>query len=79
MTEDRRTKQGATPGQDPREIDRERTTDAAVEEVAAFERIVHTQDGSSGSMGTSSEGDLADPAEEPDAERPRTRRDDSAG
>jgi hypothetical protein len=43
MIEDRRTKAGATPGEDPREIDQERNTQQALDEQAEQEGIVHPQ------------------------------------
>ncbi|TDE10362.1 hypothetical protein [Jiangella asiatica] len=70
--EDRRTKQEPTPGEDPREIDRERTTDAALDEQDAQEGIVHPQP-PTGTMGTSADapgrdlGDLDDAPDVPSA------------
>ncbi len=43
MTDDRRTKPGATPGEDPRDIDKERLGDAALDEMDAYEGVVHQQ------------------------------------
>ncbi|HEX6577701.1 MAG TPA: hypothetical protein VJ644_12755 [Jiangellaceae bacterium] len=43
MTEDRRTKQNVTPGEDPREIDRERTSTDALYELAEQEGRTHPQ------------------------------------
>jgi hypothetical protein len=54
MTEDRRTKPGATPGEDPREIDQERQTTQALEDQAGQEGIVHSQEAKSG-LGTSAD------------------------
>ncbi|TDC49797.1 hypothetical protein E1212_16825 [Jiangella ureilytica] len=54
MTDDRRTKPGATPGEDPREIDRERRGDAALEEMDGYEGVVHPQP-STGELGLSSD------------------------
>lgn len=71
MTDDRRTKQGATRGEDPREIDRERTTHEAVEQFEAQDGMVHSQPRVRG-LGTSSDApgrdidDLADDPEVPE-------------
>ena len=54
MTEDRRTKPGATPGEDPREIDQERRSDQALEDQAGQDGIVHPQE-PKGGLGTSSD------------------------
>lgn len=54
MTEDRRTKPGATPGEDPREIDHERQTSQALEDQAGQDGIVHPQEAKSG-LGTSAD------------------------
>jgi hypothetical protein len=54
MAEDRRTKEHPTPGEDPREIDRERTTDEALREQRAQDGIVHGQK-RAGGMGISSD------------------------
>jgi len=43
MTEDRRTKEQPTPGQDPREIDAERTKPEAVQETEDLEAVVNPQ------------------------------------
>lgn len=43
MTDDRRTKPGATPGEDPRDIDQERLGDAALDEMDGYEGVVHQQ------------------------------------
>ncbi|WP_026877564.1 hypothetical protein [Jiangella gansuensis] len=66
--EDRRTKPGPTPGEDPREIDRERTTDAALDEIGAQDGMVHPQR-PSGGLGISSDApgrDLNDLDDAPD-------------
>lgn len=55
MTEDRRTKQGVTPGEDPREIDRERTTRQPVEQFDAQEGMVHSQPRAAEGLGTSAD------------------------
>jgi hypothetical protein len=52
MARDRRTKEKPTPGQDPREIDRERVTADAVEEIASQERLVHRQPSTGGTGST---------------------------
>jgi hypothetical protein len=54
MTEDRRTKPGATPGEDPREIDDERRTERALDEQAGQDGIVHPQEPKS-ELGTSAD------------------------
>lgn len=54
MTEDRRTKPGATPGEDPRDIDEERLTDQALDDQAGQDGIVHSQEPTSG-LGTSAD------------------------
>jgi hypothetical protein len=69
MEEDRRTKPGATPGQDPREIDQERTGESALDELAEQDRLTHPQERTRG-LGTSSDapgrdlGDLEDAPEQ---------------
>src|SRR5918996_2940675 len=69
MEEDRRTKPGATPGQDPREIDQERTGERALDELAEQDRLTHPQERTRG-LGTSSDapgrdlGDLEDAPEQ---------------
>ncbi|WP_129669593.1 hypothetical protein [Phytoactinopolyspora endophytica] len=73
MAEDRRTKEQPTAGEDPREIDRERTTDQALREQEAQDGLVHTQRPVSG-MGVSSDApghDLADLDEAPDVPKYR--------
>jgi hypothetical protein len=68
MVEDRRTKQGVTPGQDPREIDQERTGQAAIDELAEQDSLTHPQRRTQG-LGTTSDapgrdlGDLKGAAE----------------
>lgn len=54
MTDDRRTKPGATPGEDPRDIDKERLGDAALDEMDAYEGVVHQQP-ATGEQGLSSD------------------------
>ncbi len=54
MREDRRTKQEATPGEDPREIDEEKLTERALDEMEGQQGIVHPQGRKSG-MGVSSD------------------------
>ncbi|WP_116946958.1 hypothetical protein [Jiangella endophytica] len=54
MTDDRRTKPGATPGEDPRDIDQERLGDAALDEMNAYEGVVHQQP-ATGEQGLSSD------------------------
>jgi hypothetical protein len=74
MTEDRRTKPGVTPGEDPREIDREKTSEQALDEVAGQEGIVRPEP-PRGDMGTSTGGrDLGDLE---DAPEPRHLRDEA--
>lgn len=43
MVEDRRTKQDVTPGEDPREIDKEKLSEQALEEMEGQQGIVHPQ------------------------------------
>lgn len=74
MTEDRRTKPGATPGEDPREIDREKTTQQALDEVEGQDAIVRPEP-ARGDMGTSTGGRDLDDLE--DAHEPRHLRDES--
>lgn len=69
---DRREKETPTPGEDPREIDRERTDAEAVEETAQ-EAMVHGQRPKYG-MGTTSDApghDLEDLAEAPEVPKYR--------
>ncbi|SDR97908.1 hypothetical protein [Jiangella sp. DSM 45060] len=54
MTDDRRTKPGATPGEDPRDIDKERLGDAALDEMDAYEGVVHQQN-ATGKQGLTSD------------------------
>ncbi|PSK96371.1 hypothetical protein CLV30_12630 [Haloactinopolyspora alba] len=54
MAEDRRTKQDPTPGEDPREIDREQTADADVRETGPHDGLVHGQR-PHGGLGTSAD------------------------
>jgi hypothetical protein len=68
MTEDRRTKQNVTPGEDPREIDRERASAEALEELAEQEGLTHEQR-RSGETGTTADAkgtDLPDLDDAPD-------------
>jgi hypothetical protein len=74
MTEDRRTKPGATPGEDPREIDREKTTSQALDEVEGQDAIVRPEP-VRGDMGTSTGGRDLDDLE--DAHEPRHLRDEA--
>lgn len=74
MAEDRRTKPGATPGEDPREIDREKMTDQALDEVAGQEAIVRPEPPKP-DMGTSTGGRDLDDLD--DAYEPRRLRDES--
>lgn len=54
MAEDRRTKPDPTPGEDPREIDREQTTSEAVDVTDAQDGLVHPQP-PRGGLGTSAD------------------------
>ncbi|NED94274.1 hypothetical protein G1H11_03010 [Phytoactinopolyspora alkaliphila] len=54
MSEDRRTKEHPTPGEDPREIDRESATDEALRVQEAQDGLVHGQE-RTGGMGVSSD------------------------
>ncbi|NEE01361.1 hypothetical protein [Phytoactinopolyspora halotolerans] len=75
MAEDRRTKETPTPGEDPREIDRERTTERALKEQEAQDGLVHGQRPVSG-MGISSDApgrDLDDLDEAPDVPKYRDK------
>lgn len=54
MVEDRRTKQDVTPGEDPREIDEEKLTGQALDEMEGQQGIVHPQRRKTG-MGVSSD------------------------
>lgn len=65
MSEERWVKEPTTPGEDPREIDREKKSTEAVDEMADHDAIVHGQAPKHG-LGTSSDapgrdlGDLED-------------------
>lgn len=73
MTDDRRTKGGATPGEDPREIDQERLGDAALEEMDGYEGVAHPQP-ARGEQGLSSDAPGRDLRELDDAgDVPRLR------
>ena len=76
MTEDRRTKSGATPGEDPREIDQERRSGKALEDQAGQDGIVHPQEPTSG-LGTSADAPGRDLDDLEDAYEPRRLRDES--
>lgn len=68
MTEDRRTKEDVTPGEDPREIDAERTQPEAVRETQNVEAVVNPQQRHS-NLGASSDKpgrDLEDLEDSPD-------------
>jgi hypothetical protein len=68
MTEDRRTKQNVTPGEDPREIDQERMSAAAVDEIAEQEQLIHPP-GRTDGTGTTADAkgtDLSDLDDAPD-------------
>jgi hypothetical protein len=68
MTEDRRTKQNVTPGEDPREIDRERASAEALEELAGQEGLTHEQrrTGETGTTADAKGTDLPDLDDAPD-------------
>lgn len=73
MAEDRRTKQGPTPGEDPREIDREKTSADAADEAAAQDGLVHDQP-PRGGLGTSADApgrDLDELGDAPDVPKLR--------
>ncbi len=76
MTEDRRTKPGPTPGEDPREIDDERLTEQALDGQAGQDGIVHPQEPTSG-LGTSADAPGRDLDDLDDAYEPRRLRDES--
>ena len=76
MTDDRRTKPGPSPAEDPREIDQERRSEQALEDQAGQEGIVHPQEPTSG-LGTSSDAPGRDLADLEDAYEPRQLRDES--
>ena len=68
MTEDRRTKQSVTPGEDPREIDRERASAEALEHLAAQEGLTHERrrSGETGTTADAKGADLPDLDDAPD-------------
>jgi topoisomerase IA-like protein len=68
MTEDRRTKQSVTPGEDPREIDRERASAEALEDLAAQEGLTHERrrSGETGTTADAKGADLPDLDDAPD-------------
>lgn len=74
MTEDRRTWQSATPGEDPRERDDEASTDVALDKLAEQNGTVNPQEGAIG-LGTSADTapgrDLPDLEDAPDVPRLR--------
>lgn len=73
MDQDRRTKEAPTPGEDPREIDRERTSADALDETRAQHGLVHGQQPDDG-LGTSADApgrDLDQLADAPDVPRLR--------
>jgi Protein of unknown function (DUF4229) len=73
MTEDRRTRPGATPGEDPRERDDEMTSPAALDKLAEQDGLVNQQE-PTGGLGTTSDArgrDLADLDDAPDVPRLR--------
>ncbi|NDL56044.1 hypothetical protein [Phytoactinopolyspora mesophila] len=73
MPEDRWTKPNPTPGEDPREIDRERVTEQALDEQEAQDSLVHRQR-RVGGMGVSSDApghDIADLDDAPDVPKLR--------
>lgn len=76
MTEDRRTKPGATAGEDPREIDQERRSDQALEDQAGQDGIVHPQE-PKGGLGTSADAPGRDLDDLEDAYEPQRLRDES--
>ncbi len=76
MPKDRRTKPGATPGEDPREIDREKHTEQALDEVAGHDGIVHRQPTESG-LGTTADAPGRDLDDLDDAHEPRHLRDEA--
>ena len=69
MADERWTKSGATPGEDPRDIDDERSSPSALDQLAAQEGIAHPA-GSAGGLGTSSDAapgsDLSDLRDAPE-------------
>jgi hypothetical protein len=85
MEQDRRTNEYPIPGEDPREIDREKTDDEVLDEVAAQDGIVH-QPQPQTELGVSSDRpgrDLSELEEAPEVPRhrdtsdPRPRASDS--
>jgi hypothetical protein len=76
MPEDRRTKPGATPGEDPREIDRERQAAEVLDELAGQDGIVHAQPATSG-LGTSADAPGRDLDDLDEAYEPRRLRDEA--
>lgn len=76
MTDDRRTKPGATPGEDPREIDQERRSEEALEHQAGHDGIVHPQEPKS-ELGISADAPGRDLDELTDDYEPRRLRDES--
>jgi hypothetical protein len=76
MADDRRTKPGPTPGEDPREIDQERSSEQALEDQAEQEGIIHPQERKSG-LGTSADAPGRDLDDLEDAYEPRRLRDES--
>lgn len=76
MPEDRRTKPGATQGEDPREIDREKQSPEALDEVAGQDGIVHAQP-ADGGLGTSADAPGRDLGDLDDAYEPRRLRDEA--
>jgi hypothetical protein len=76
MTDDRRTKETPAPGEDPREIDRERTTDAVLDEMAGYDGLVRPKEptGATGSTAEQSPGrDLDDLEDAPEVPEYRDR------
>ncbi|AYY13273.1 hypothetical protein EF847_11770 [Actinobacteria bacterium YIM 96077] len=74
MTDDRRTKQDVTPGEDPREIDRERHTEQALHDQEAQDAMLHRQRRTQGGMGVSSDSpghDLEELDDAPDVPKNR--------
>jgi hypothetical protein len=76
MTEDRRTKQGVTPGEDPREIDREKTGSEALDELAGQDSLTHPQEPTQG-LGTTSDAPGRDLSDLEDAPEVRSLRDEA--
>lgn len=69
MADERWIKPGATPGEDPRDIDEERNSPSALDQLAAQEGIVHPAE-PTGGLGTSSDAapgrDLSDLRDAPE-------------